>query len=195
MNWIENLLIIAGISLELFAAMACHGAMVAKIEKKSLTRMSLLVSLWQFTALYIGNFLSYFLIREDGVAENEKFIGSVIATLIFLGMGIRLGEKAVRNESIYEHREDGIRMKKFFRTAAAASVYTLLAGIAFGFFRTNLWIMLACILVCSVAAVVAGTYTGYHFGFEQKRKAYGIGALFLFCAGLDVIVRHILRLF
>ena len=34
MSWIEDLLIIAGLLLDLFAAMACHGALVAKINKK-----------------------------------------------------------------------------------------------------------------------------------------------------------------
>ena len=29
MNWIENVLIIAGVSLDIFAAMECQGALVA----------------------------------------------------------------------------------------------------------------------------------------------------------------------
>lgn len=35
MNWMENLLIIAGVSLDIFAAMECQGSLVAKINKKS----------------------------------------------------------------------------------------------------------------------------------------------------------------
>ena len=34
MNWMENLLIIAGVSLDIFAAMECQGSLVAKINKK-----------------------------------------------------------------------------------------------------------------------------------------------------------------
>ena len=37
MNWMENLLIIAGVSLDIFAAMECQGSLVAKINKKNLT--------------------------------------------------------------------------------------------------------------------------------------------------------------
>ena len=36
MNWMENLLIIAGVSLDIFAAMECQGSLVAKINKKNL---------------------------------------------------------------------------------------------------------------------------------------------------------------
>lgn len=35
MNALENLLIIAGISLDIFAAMECQGSLVAKIDKKT----------------------------------------------------------------------------------------------------------------------------------------------------------------
>lgn len=34
MDWMENLLIIAGVSLDIFAAMECQGSLVAKINKK-----------------------------------------------------------------------------------------------------------------------------------------------------------------
>lgn len=35
MNWIENLLILVGISLDIFAGMECQGSLVAKIDKKT----------------------------------------------------------------------------------------------------------------------------------------------------------------
>ena len=34
MNWLENLLIVAGISLDIFAGMECQGSLVKKINKK-----------------------------------------------------------------------------------------------------------------------------------------------------------------
>ena len=35
MNWMENLLIVAGVSLDIFAAMECQGSLVAKINIKN----------------------------------------------------------------------------------------------------------------------------------------------------------------
>ena len=44
MNWIENVLIIAGVSLDIFAAMECQGALVAKVDKKQLSVICALIA-------------------------------------------------------------------------------------------------------------------------------------------------------
>ena len=58
MNWMENLLIVAGVSLDIFAAMECQGSLVAKINKKNLTVICGIVALAQLITLYLGHFLS-----------------------------------------------------------------------------------------------------------------------------------------
>lgn len=87
MDWPENLLILLGISLDIFAGMECRGSLVAKIEKKQLVLACAVVSVWQAVALFAGNLLSTFLLRKDGIAENEMFIGSVIAAAILYAWG------------------------------------------------------------------------------------------------------------
>lgn len=191
MNWIENVLIIAGISLDIFATMECQGSLVAKVDKKQLTLICALVAVWQLGALALGTYLSGLLYRNN-MAHDEKFIGLVIAAVIFFVLGIRLIIKAVKNEWINERREESLNMGRFFRMAAITSIYTLLAGIAFGFLGTNVLLMLIILVCITVAVVVMGMYTGYHFGFEHKTKAYIGGALLLWIAGVDVIVRHIM---
>lgn len=191
MNWIENVLIIAGISLDIFAAMECRGSLVARIDKKQLTAVCCFVAAWQLAAVAIGNYLSTLLYRNK-VARDEMFIGLVMAAVIFFGLGVRLIVKAVRNERINEHREEQFSMWNFLRAIAPTSIYTLLAGIAFGFLRTNPALMIWTIVFLTVAVVVTGMYTGYHFGFVHKTKAYIGGAVLLWIAGIDVVVRHIM---
>ena len=65
MNWIENVLIIAGVSLDIFAAMECQGALVAKVDKKQLSVICALIAVWQLCALALGNYLSGLLYRKD----------------------------------------------------------------------------------------------------------------------------------
>lgn len=191
MNWIENVLIIAGISLDIFAGMECQGSLVAKIDKKQLTLICVLVAAWQLSALAIGTFLSG-LLYSNNLAHDEKFVGLVIAAVIFFALGVRLIVKAVKNEWVNERLEEKLGMGRFLRMAAVTSIYTLLEGIAFGFLETNLARMLILIVGITVAVVVMGMYTGYHFGFQHKTKAYVGGALLLWIAGIDVIVRHIM---
>lgn len=191
MNWVENVLIIAGISLDIFAAMECQGSLVAKVDKKQLTLICALVAVWQLLALALGSFLSR-LLYSNRLAHDEKFVGLVIAAVIFFGLGVRLIVKAVKNEWVNERREETLETGKFLRMAAVTSIYTLLAGIAFGFLGTNEKLMLILVTGITVMAVVTGIYAGYHFGFEHKNKAYAGGALLLWIAGIDVIVRHIM---
>ena len=47
MSWIENILIIAGISLDIFAAMEIEGAMLADVKRKSLMIASTIVTVLQ----------------------------------------------------------------------------------------------------------------------------------------------------
>lgn len=191
MDWIENILIIAGISLDIFAAMECQGSLVARVDKKQLTLICALVAVWQLSALAIGTFLSG-LLYSNNLAHDEKFVGLVIAAVIFFGLGVRLIVKAVKNEWVNERREENLKMGRFLRMSAVTSIYTLLTGIAFGFLETNLIRMLILVACITVMVVVMGMYTGYHFGFQHKTKAYVGGALLLWIAGVDVIVRHIM---
>lgn len=192
MNWIENLLILAGISLDIFAAMECQGSLVAKIDKVHLSIICILIAMWQMAALFIGNYISVLLYSYSGhIANDGKFMGFVLATAIFFGLGVRLIVKAVRNERVYEKREENLGFKRFLRMAAITSVYTLLTGVAFGFLQTNLLRILIMIVCCTIVVVVAGMYTGYRLGFVHKTKAYIGGAVLLWIAGVDVIVRYI----
>ena len=171
MNWIENVLIIAGVSLDIFAAMECQGALVAKVDKKQLSVICALIAVWQLCALALGNYLSGLLYRNE-LAHDENFVGLVIAAVIFFGPGIRLIAKAIKNEWVNERREESLDVKKFLRMTAVTSIYTLLAGIAFGFLGTNVALMLIIIVCMTIAFVVLGVYTGYHLGFQHKTKAY-----------------------
>ena len=191
MNWIENLLILAGISLDLFAAMECQGSLVAKIDKKQLTIICGLVAVWQIAALALGHYLSALLYYNE-LSRDERFVGLVIAAIIFFGLGVRLIVKAIKNERIQERREDTFQIKRFLRMAIITSFYSLFAGIAFGFLGTNVALMLVLGVCLTIAFVIMGMYTGYHLGFVHKTKAYIGGAVLLWIAGIDVIVRYIM---
>lgn len=191
MDWMENLLIIAGVSLDIFAAMECQGSLVAKINKKNLTVICGIVALAQLITLYLGHFLSSLFCRYRSVPD-EKLLGQIISMVIFMILGIRLMVKAIRNEHVEEHLEHHLGIRRFVRMACISGIYTLLAGIAFGFLETNVLMILIMIVVCTVAFVIGGIYTGYRVGYEAKTKVYIVGALLLWVAGLDVLFGRIL---
>ena len=64
MSWIENILIIAGISLDIFAAMEIEGAMLADVKRKSLMIASTIVTVLQLIFFFGGYFVCYELEKE-----------------------------------------------------------------------------------------------------------------------------------
>ena len=191
MSWIEIVLITIGMSLDTFAAVECQGALVAKLEKKRLSKAVTVIALWQTIALLIGSFLVTLLNQYDTQLSGEAFIGRILAILILFGMGLRMFVKAWRNERIVEKREDGLDIKKTFFSIAKGTIFTILTGIAFAFLEADIKAVLIMIICVTIAMVSIGLYTGYRLGFEQKSKAYIGGGALLIAAGIDVIVRYI----
>lgn len=193
MSRIEYLLIVAGVMLDVFAEAECKGSLVAKVNKKQLSGVCFLVAVYQLMAFFLGHFLAALFCKPFSLAEVHA-MGYILSIIIFAGLGIRLVRKAVRNEHIVEHLEEKMRMRQLVRPACVTGSYTVLAGIAFGFLDTNVVDLLIMIAVLSVIFIIAGMYTGYHFGFEQKTKVYIIGSVLLILAGADVLVRFLLNI-
>lgn len=189
MSIIEELIIIAGISLDVFAVMECQGSLVAKIEKKHLALMSVILVAGQVLALGIGKFLSV-LLHTYQVSDYEIFLEEVLAVAIFLCMGIRLLLKAWKNERVIEHREENFKIREFVRLCVRNCIFTLFIGIAFGFLESDIVRVLFITVIMTVAVTILGMYTGYQLGFEHKVKAYLCGGILLLGAGIDVIVRY-----
>lgn len=194
MNWVENLLIVAGISLDIFGAMECQGSLVNKVNKKLLSGICVLMAVCQLIALFLGHFLSDLFCKSHPMSD-ERFLGEILAMVIFFGLGIRLIVKAIRNERVEEHLETNLGIHRFVRLATVSSLYTVLAGIAFGFVGTNLVAILIMIVVVTIAFVIGGMYTGYHMGFTSKTTVYTVGAILLWIAGLDVLLQRVLSIF
>lgn len=189
MNWMEQLLIIGGVSLDIFAAMERQGSMVAKIEKLRLAALSLLACIWQAVLFSAGRFLAVWLARAGQIAEREKMIGAGIAVMIYAGLGIHLVTKAVRRETVQEHREEHFDRSRVFFGFLNTGAYTLLAGFAFGFLEPGMAFGLAAVAACSVLAVIAGAYAGYRFGFARRKWAYWLAAALLWTAGFAILRR------
>ena len=142
--------------------------------------------------MYIGYFLSTLVIKKNPVSD-EALLGEILSIAILFCLGIRLSIKAVKNERIEERLQAEISIKRTMRIAALTSGYTILAGIAFGFLNTGLFAILVMVTVLTVVCIIAGVYTGYHFGFEQKTKVYVLGALLFWIAGIDIIIRCVMN--
>lgn len=190
MNWYETILVTAGISLDIFAAIACKGAQLSKIEKKPLLLLCLLFTSWQAVALYVSSAAGAYLYERD--IRFDVGITEIIAVAIFIVLGINMIAKAWKNKAILERRDDRYAWKELTARLALISISTLAVGVALGFLGTRTERVLTVILCATVVAVIAGLYVGYHFGYEQKTKAYAAGGVLLIMGAVDTVIRFVM---
>lgn len=193
MNWIENLLIIAGIGLDIFAAMEIQGAMIASIKKKTLVIACAVVAGLQLL-FYFGGYIVCMLLASHGYIADPVNYGEIIAVAVLFLLGLRLVIKAIKREFVQESRKDAIRVWDYIRIIVTSSIYTLAAGCVCGLVGTTVWQMIVIILVISVVMVIGGLYTGLHFGFENKTFAYVTGAILLWIVAVEILLSSVLAI-
>ncbi|MCI9532864.1 MAG: hypothetical protein HFH38_14340 [Lachnospiraceae bacterium] len=190
MNMIEELILLLGISSDTFAVMECRGSLIATIEKKQLAAFCALLALGQAAALGTGASLSLLLCKHR-METHEAFLGQAVAAAIFLSLGIRLFLKAWQNERIIEHREEKPDLPAFAKPYVRTILSALLAGLAFGLLQCTVSSLLVTVAILTVLSAILGVFTGYHFGFEHKRKAYLAGGALLVAGGMDIMLPYL----
>ena len=191
MSWLEFLLIGAGISLDIFAAFACQGALIPKIHWRHLVLIVLLAVGWQVGALSVGRFFGSLLYGLD-TRPNADRATRLIAAAIFILLGIRMLWKAKKDGQVEEIRQERIPYLSVVRLLGSVTLYTMLTGFAIGFLSADLSFVFP-IIACSTAlAVGIGVYVGYRFGPQGKYRAYLVGGIMLLAVSADVVARYVL---
>jgi len=185
MSFGEILIVCFGLSLDVFAVTACEGAMLARVRTGRLIVKCLVFSLLQVIAFGLGRLLSV-LPQPDGAATLG--IWKAVSAGIFLALGALLVCKALKNKIIFEHRSE-VRFKEVVTAGALVSIDAFFAGVGLGLLNARWLLTGATLFVVSALCAVGGILTGYHFGYEQKTKAYWVGGALLFAAGVDVIAQ------
>ena len=166
MSVLEIVIISAGLSLDVFVAMAYMGAGFSKINKKNLFGLCLLFGGVQWGCLIVGNLL------------------------IFIGLGIYMIWKGLKKRNILEQRNDEIDWKKTTFLALITSVDAFLAGIGMGFLEAQMIHQSLTIFPITVLSVIGGVYVGYRLGTVHNSQAYLAGGTLFLIAGVDVVIQY-----
>ena len=190
MNLFISILIIIGISLDVFATMEVEGAMVPEIKKAPLA-IACTITTGLSLIFFFGGYLVCYEINEHDIFMYEQLTASVIAAVVFALLGVRLIIKAVQKEFVHESRRE-LGISTYIKLIVVTSFYILAAGCACGFIEANAYALLVTMVICFITVVVCGILTGYHYGFEKKTIAYAFGAVLLWIAGIYVLVTGII---
>lgn len=189
MSWMEYLLIFAGISVEIFAIMQIEGAMIAKVVARALVIACLVITAIQLL-FFFGGYEICNVLADHGYLSDGVKHGSIIASFVFVFLGIRMMYKALKKEHTEERRKE-IHLREYIWAIVVSNFYTFFAGCACGLLNTNPVFALCAIIAFSVAVIIGGVYTGYRFGVESKTRVFLIGAVVLWIAALDLIARNV----
>ena len=193
MSWLENLLMVAGILLDVFAAMEIQGAMIAQIKKRTIAIACAVVTGLELLFYFIGYIICRFF-AVNGYIADPLNSGEIVAVIVLTLLGIRLIAKAIKREFIQERRKDSLKVWDYIRIVVVSCVYTAAAGCACGLVGTTIWQIITIILIISVLMVLAGLYTGLHFGFEKKTIAYFAGALLLWGVSAEILLHRVIEI-
>ena len=101
MSVLEIVIISAGLSLDVFVAMAYMGAGFSKINKKNLFGLCLLFGGVQWGCLIVGNLLILLPIFRDSSNSSSRIADhwEAVTVLIFIGLGIYMIWKGLKKRN------------------------------------------------------------------------------------------------
>lgn len=185
----EIVVLSLGLSLDVFAYALYKGAVVPDIKKSDLVKITSIFVLWQTVSMIIGNKITYIPLFEHmtnvSVAQCRR-----ISVFIFMAIGGYMICKSIKLPVVEEKREAVLNIRQILIWACVTSFDTFLAGIGFGFFKTDFIVTTVVSAVTTALCVVAGVLWGYRLGGESKNKVISLGGTILLIGGVELIVRH-----
>ncbi|MCR6546943.1 manganese efflux pump MntP family protein [Dehalobacterium formicoaceticum] len=184
----EIILLAIGISLDAFAVMTIQGAMIPTIHFFNLIKVGVLFGGWQTLVITLSSALTQRYIVSNSLMDPlyiREILG-VLATGIFVFLGLYLIWKARHHYYVEEKLQERLYVRKTFRLAIVTSLDALLAGISMGIMGVSVTGLLFPFMFISVLAVFLGVYVGHWFGYEPKTNAYYLGATIILVTSLNM---------
>lgn len=190
MGLAECLLIIIGLSLNVFLVSEYEGVMLRRIDGKKFFCVCGIFFACQMVSMLLGYWITGIPFFRHSSSDDLKTLCYVLASLIFLVLAFFMLRKAWKSETVQERLAE-IRYKEIFLEAAVVGGLTFLAGIGSGFL--GLPIRAACITVAcaTIAAVISGIYMGFYQGCKFRPGIYGAGGIIFLFVGIDILVKYL----
>lgn len=189
MAWYEILFVSVGLSLDVFTYALYKGAMLSRLDKKQILKMTMLFMGCQSLAMLSGSLISEIPYVAMNYMRTEKLFRAASAVIFFI-IAIWLIVRALRMRDPVEHREDVFSWRQLCFWALLTSVDTFLTGIGMGFLNTRVTVQIIQLAIMAALAVVAGIYVGYRIGCRGRNRILISGAMIFVLAGVDVLFRY-----
>ena len=178
MRFIEQLLLVLGLSMDGFTASVCMGMAVGHSEVKRLGRIVLTIS-----GFHIGMLLGGYVL---GVSCPDSLSGLFpwAAAILLTAIGINM----LREASAPDEVCDGVNMTSIAGMALATSLDAMTVGVAFALLEVNPWQSAGLVALVMGSLSLAGVTLGSRVGRRYRKAARVAGGAILCLLGLKLLL-------
>ena len=192
----QTIVIVIGLSLDVFAYCLYKGAMISEVRKGEITKVVSLFTGFQVGMMVIGTMITQIpALKEKYLSANR--IWTFLAAVTFFALGIVMLVKAAkkRHRVLVEKKQDQFNYHVIIFWAFITSIDALIAGVGFGFMGLKLLGSLLIMAVFTAACAIAGFASGYWLGCGPMNKFVAIGGCMVLVGGVDLLVNYLTYIF
>lgn len=190
MSILENILIVTGLSMNIFLIGQFEGSMVRKIEWKMVFLICLIAGIFETISMLTGYMLTRIPFFSASESDDLRDFCYFVAAILFLLIAAYMIYKALRRTPVQEKLHP-IAYRRIIMEVVLVAVFTFLAGIAWGFIGHNILMATCVIAFATVIAAAAGIWVGYFEGCRGRYGIYGIGGAMLAFVGTEILIRYL----
>ena len=192
----QTLIIVIGLSLDVFAYCLYKGAMISEVKKASITKAVSLFTGFQVGMMVVGTMITHIPVFQNLYLSANR-LWSCLAAFAFFAIGITMVVKSARRskKKIEEQKQDVFNWKVILLWAFVTSIDALIAGVGFGFMGLRLLATLAIMAIITALSSIAGFAAGYWLGCGTMNKFVLIGGCMVLFGGADLLVNYLTYIF
>ncbi len=192
----QIIIIIVGLSLDVFAYCLYKGAMISEVRKGQITKVVSLFTGFQVGMMVLGTLItSVPAIRGRYLSANRLWTLLAAVTFFALGTGMIVKSARRRGRKIEEQKQDGFNFHIIVFWAFLTSIDGLIAGLGFGFMGLRLLGTLALTAIITAASAIVGFTAGYWLGCSPMNKFITIGGCLVLVGGTNLLVNYLTYIF
>ncbi|MCL2183212.1 MAG: manganese efflux pump MntP family protein [Chitinispirillia bacterium] len=187
MNYLEIVLIAAGLSMDAFAVSITLGLSVKKPSIKEYLLPGLYFGFFQALMPLTGYFAGTLF------AEKIQSAGHWVAFILLTIIGGKMAfESFSKEEGGDESNANKFLFVNMLMLAVATSIDALAVGVTFALFQINIYAAIAIIGLTTCLISIGGVKIGNIFGMKFKSKAELLGGAVLVGLGIKILIEHTL---
>ena len=183
----EGILALTALSVNVFLAAEEEGSNLKILQAGKVGIVCCIFFALQMSAMFLGRQITQVPFFSRPLSGDLQVMCFASAAVIFLFLGVLMlyrARKADREEHLRE-----LRYRRILLEALAVAVMTFAVSIACGFLRVEYLPALVRMALVTVAAVIAGLYTGYYQGNRFRRILGRVSGILFLALGIWIFVR------